>query len=83
MGRHRLGKVRLDNNVNENEPGKQNGEKRKTGLHLLPNLQQEIGEAELIADDIVKAFGDEHSRHFYMLVAKKIPRVLSGRSCRK
>jgi hypothetical protein len=21
----------------------------------------------------VKAFGDEHSRHFYMLVAKKIP----------
>jgi hypothetical protein len=38
MGRRRLGKVRLDNNVNENEPGRKNGAKRQTGLHVLQNL---------------------------------------------
>jgi hypothetical protein len=76
MGRHRLCKVRLDNNVSGNELGKGNGAKRKTELHLLPNLQQQTEEAQLIADDIVSALGDEHSRHFYTLVAKKVPEAV-------
>jgi hypothetical protein len=73
MGRHRLGKVRLNNNVNDNELGREKGANRKTELHLLPNLQLQADEAQLIADDIVEALGDEHSRPFYTLVAMKIP----------
>jgi hypothetical protein len=70
-GRHRLGKVRL-NNVNGTKDERE-GDEPKTALHRLPNLEQEIEETKLIADDILAALGDQHSQPFYALVAAKIP----------
>jgi hypothetical protein len=71
-GRHRLGKVRL-NNVNGTKEEGEEGDKPKTALHRLPNLEQELEETKLIADDILAALGDQHSQPFYALVAAKIP----------
>jgi hypothetical protein len=71
-GRHRLGKVRLNNVNGTKEEGQQNNEPRKP-LHRLPNLEQEREETRLIADDILAALGDQHSQPFYALVAAKIP----------
>jgi hypothetical protein len=68
-GRHRLGKVRL-NNVNGT---KEEDDEPKTAFHRLPNLEQESEKTKLIADDILAALGDEHSLPFYTLVAAKIP----------
>jgi hypothetical protein len=71
-GRHRLGKVRL-NNVNGTKEKREEDDEPKTALHRLPNLEQEIEETKLIADDILAALGDQHSQPFYALVAAKIP----------
>jgi hypothetical protein len=71
-GRHRLGKVRL-NNVNGTKEEKEEGDEPKTALHRLPNLEQEREETRLIVDDILTALGDQHSQSFYALVAAKIP----------
>lgn len=71
-GRHRLGKVRL-NNVNGTKEEREEGDEPKTALHRLPNLEQEIEETKLIAEDILAALGDQHSQPFYALVAAKIP----------
>ena len=71
-GRHRLGKVRL-NNVNDTKEEKEGNDERKTVLHQLPNLEQPSEETRLIADDILVALGDQHSQPFYALVAAKIP----------
>jgi hypothetical protein len=71
-GRHRLGKVRL-NNVNGTKEEREGGDEPKTVLHRLPNLEREPEEAKLIADDILAALGDQHSQPFYALVATKIP----------
>ena len=71
-GRHRLGKVRL-NNVNGTKEEREGGDEPKTALHRLPNLEQAFEETSLIADDILAALGDQHSQPFYALVAAKIP----------
>ena len=71
-GRHRLGKVRL-NNVNGAKEEKEGNDERKTVLHQLPNLEQPSEETRLITDDILVALGDQHSRSVYALVAAKIP----------
>src|SRR5918994_3830409 len=71
-GRHRLGKVRL-NNVNGTKEEREEGDEPKTALHTLPNLEQEREKTNLIADDILAALGDQHSQPFYALVATKIP----------
>jgi hypothetical protein len=71
-GRHRLGKVRL-NNVNGTKEEREEDAKRKTVLHQLPNIEQPSEETRLITDDILVALGDQHSRPFYALVATKIP----------
>ena len=71
-GRHRLGKVRL-NNVNGTKEEKEDNDERKTVLHQLPNLEQSSEEAGLITDDILTTLGDQHSQPFYALVAAKIP----------
>jgi hypothetical protein len=71
-GRHRLGKVRL-NNVNGTKEEKEGNDERKTVLHQLPNLEQPSEETRLIIDDILVALGDQHSQPFYALVAAKIP----------
>jgi len=71
-GRHRLGKVRL-NNVNGAKEEKEGNDERKTVLHQLPNLEQPSEETRLITDDILVALGDQHSQRFYALVAAKVP----------
>jgi hypothetical protein len=71
-GRHRLGKVRL-NNVNSTKEEREEGDEPKTALHRLPNLEQALKETALIADDILAALGDQHSQPFYALVAAKTP----------
>jgi hypothetical protein len=71
-GRHRLGKVRL-NNVNGTKEEREESDERKTVLHQLPNLEQPSEETRLIADDILAVLGDQHSQHFYALVAAKSP----------
>ena len=71
-GRHRLGKVRL-NNVNGDKEGGEEGDERKTVLHQLPDIEQPSEETRLITDDILAALGDQHSQPFYALVAAKIP----------
>ena len=71
-GRHRLGKVRL-NNVNGTKEEKEDNDERKTVLHQLPNLEQPSEETRLITDDILVALGDQHSQRFYALVAAKVP----------
>lgn len=45
----------------------------KSPLRELPDLTVEPELVELIADDIVAQLGDEQSRVFYRLVARKIP----------
>jgi hypothetical protein len=71
-GRHRLGKVSINNVNGTKEDGLKNNEP-KTSLHRLPNLERDREEIKLIADDIVEVLGDQHSRPFYTLVAMKIP----------
>jgi hypothetical protein len=71
-GRHRLGKVRL-NNVNGTKEEQEESDERKTVLHQLPNIERPSEETELITDDILAALGDQHSQPFYVLVAAKIP----------
>jgi hypothetical protein len=71
-GRHRLGKVRL-NNVNVTKEEREEGDERKTVLHQLPNIERPSEETKLITDDILVALGDQHSQPFYALVATKIP----------
>jgi hypothetical protein len=71
-GRHRLGKVRL-NNVNGTKEERDEDAERKTVLHQLPNVEQPSEETRLITDDILVALGDQHSQPFYALVAAKIP----------
>jgi len=71
-GRHRLGKVRLDN-VNGTKQEKEDNDERKTVLQQLPNLEQSSEETRLITDDILAALGDQHSQPFYALVAAKVP----------
>jgi hypothetical protein len=71
-GRHRLGKGRL-NNVNGTKEEGEEGDEPRTALHRVPNLEQELEETKLIADDILAALGDQHSLPFYTLVAAKIP----------
>jgi hypothetical protein len=71
-GRHRLGKVSINNVNDTKEEGRKNNG-RKTALHELPSLEREREEVKLITDDIVAVLGDEHSRQFYTLVAMKIP----------
>jgi hypothetical protein len=79
-GRHRLGKVRL-NNVNGTKEEREGGDEPKTVLHQLPNLEQPSEKTSLIADDILVALGDQHSQPFYALVAaKRSQKVLSARS---
>jgi hypothetical protein len=71
-GRHRLGKVRL-NNVNVAKEEGEEDDERKTMLHQLPNIERPSEETRLITDDILAALGDQHSQPFYALVAAKIP----------
>jgi hypothetical protein len=71
-GRHRLGKVRL-NNVNGTKEEKEDGDERKTVLYQLPNIERPSEEIQLISDDILAALGDQHSEPFYALVATKVP----------
>jgi hypothetical protein len=71
-GRHRLGKVRL-NNVNGTKEEREESDERKTALHQLPNIERPSEETRLITDDILVALGDQHSQPFYALVAAKIP----------
>jgi hypothetical protein len=71
-GRHRLGKVSI-NNVNGTIEEEKKDSEPKTSLHKLPNLEQDREETKLIADDILAALGDQHSLSFYTLVAMKIP----------
>ena len=71
-GRHRLGKVRL-NNVNGTKEEEEGSDERKTVLHQLPNLEQPSEKTSLIIDDILVALGDQHSQPFYALVAAKVP----------
>jgi hypothetical protein len=71
-GRHRLGKVRL-NNVNGTKEEREGNDERKTVLHQLPNVEQPSEDTRLIADDILVALGDQHSQPFYALVAAKVP----------
>jgi hypothetical protein len=71
-GRHRLGKVRL-NNVNGTKEEREESDERKTVLHQLPNIERPSEETRLITDDILVALGDQHSQPFYALVAAKIP----------
>jgi hypothetical protein len=77
MGRHRLGKVSINNVNGTKEEGRKNNEP-KTSLHRLPNVERDREEIKLIADDIVATLGDEHSRPFYTLVAMKISENVSG-----
>jgi hypothetical protein len=53
--------------------GRYGGEKPKTDLHKLSNLDQPPEKTNYIAEDILNAFGDERSKPFYRLVAAKIP----------
>lgn len=64
-----------DNNVNVDKEGKERigAEEPKTDLHKLSNLDQSPEKTNYIAEDILKAFGDERSKPFYHLVAAKIP----------
>ena len=71
-GRHRLGKVRL-NNVNGTKEEQEGSDERKTMLHQLPNIERPSEETKLITDDILAVLGDQHSEPFYALVAAKIP----------
>jgi hypothetical protein len=71
-GRHRLGKVRL-NNVNGTKEEKEGNDERKTVLHQFPNIERSSEETRLITDDILATLGDQHSQPFYALVAAKIP----------
>jgi hypothetical protein len=59
-----VSKKQLDNSVNGSQ---------KTLLKALPDLLQEQGEVEHIAQSIVAQLGDTHSLAFYRLVARKIP----------
>jgi hypothetical protein len=59
-GRHRLGKVSINNVNGTKEDGRKNNEP-KTSLHRLPNLERDREEIKLIADDIVEVLGD--NRH--------------------
>ncbi len=60
--------IQLDNNVNV-----ANKTQKRSPLHLLEDAQKEAGHIGLIADDILDAFGDNQSKQFYLLVARKIP----------
>jgi hypothetical protein len=71
-GRHRLGKVRL-NNVNVAKEEREEDNERKTVLHQLPNIERPSEETKLITDDILAALGDQHSQPFYALVAARVP----------
>lgn len=39
----------------------------------LPDIPQPTEQVELVAGDILRQFGDEHSNRFYHLVARKVP----------
>jgi hypothetical protein len=71
-GRHRLGKVRL-NNVNVTKEEREEDDERKAVLHQLPNIERPSEATKLITDDILVALGDQHSQPFYALVAAKVP----------
>lgn len=58
----------LVNNVNVSK----RAEKRNP-VHKLDDIEQHQKLTELIAADILAALGDEHSRAFYHLVARKVP----------
>jgi hypothetical protein len=59
-GRHRLGKVRL-NNVNGTKEEREEINEHKTVFHQLPNIEGLSEEIRLITDDILIALDDQHS----------------------
>ncbi len=50
-----------------------NNHTSKSPVSQLKDLNQPVGETEVIADEILQQLGDDHSRDFYRLVAAKIP----------
>jgi hypothetical protein len=63
-----VNKKQLNKNVNVS---KRAG--RRNPLHDLADIDQHRKLTSLIAEDIVRQLGDEHSRPFYQLVARKVP----------
>ncbi len=61
--------IQLDKNVNVAKKEKN----RPNHLHLVPDILSEQSHIDLIADDILKALGDQKSASFYRLVARKVP----------
>lgn len=60
--------IQLYNNVNVSK-----NEKGRSPLHKLDDEQHDKDHIKLIAADILEILGDEHSKKFYLLVARKIP----------
>jgi hypothetical protein len=60
--------IQLDNNVNVAKKIR-----KRSPLHKLEDLQKENDHIKLIAADILEVFGDNQSKRFYLLVARKIP----------
>jgi hypothetical protein len=60
--------IQLDNNVNV-----ANKIRKRSPLHKLEDVQKENDHIKLIAADILEVFGDNQSKRFYLLVARKIP----------
>lgn len=58
----------VDNNVNV-----ANKTRKQSPLHKLEDLEKENDHIKLIAADILEALGDNQSKQFYLLVARKIP----------
>ncbi len=65
----------VDNNVNVSKK-----EKIRSPLHSLQDRNQPVALANLIAEDILAALGDEHSEAFYRLVARKVPETFIRRT---
>jgi hypothetical protein len=66
----------LDNsnvNVSKNKKG-------RSPLHKLNDAQHDTDHIKLITTDILEVLGDEHSKQFYLLVARKVPEQLIRRT---
>ncbi len=61
----------VDNNVNVSKKAK-----RRSPVHDLEDIEQHQDLTELIAADILAALGDDHSKAFYRLVARKVPETV-------
>ena len=65
---HTVNNIQFNNNVNVAKKTR-----RRSPLHTMEDVQKEKDHIKLIAEDILEAFGDNQSKQFYMLVARKIP----------